>query len=295
MKSNSNSLDKVLAFILICVSTLCAQRVEELVTAGDALDEKHRNSEALSLYLKADAQKPNDAEILRRLSKQYAQLMLDAKSASEKRQLGEKALDAAQRAVTANPNNTQTHLSLAIFYGRIALDEPARRKVEMSSLIRQEAETAARLDPKNDYAWHVLGRWNYELANFNPFLKALPRRFTESFPMPRTKRPLSISAKRLLFNRGALPIIWNLGVLISLLAKSKRLGHNSTRDFPCPRPRRMTTTTNSGPVQRSRNYSDKVQTMSFPHGTAFLHRSFSSPKATRKILAGLFLPSSTDS
>lgn len=95
--------------------------------------------------------------------------MLDAKSASEKRQLGEKALDAAQRAVTANPNNTQTHLSLAIVYGRIALDEPARRKVEMSRLIRQEAETAAHLDPKNDYAWHVLGRWNYELANFNPF------------------------------------------------------------------------------------------------------------------------------
>jgi hypothetical protein len=63
-------LDKVLAFILICVSTLCARRVEELVTAGDALDEKHRNSKALSLYLKADAQKPNDAEILRRVSKQ---------------------------------------------------------------------------------------------------------------------------------------------------------------------------------------------------------------------------------
>ena len=41
---------KALAFILICVSTLCAQRVEELVTAGDALDEKNRNSEALSLW-----------------------------------------------------------------------------------------------------------------------------------------------------------------------------------------------------------------------------------------------------
>jgi Flp pilus assembly protein TadD len=43
----------------------------------------------------------------------------------------------------------------------------------MSKLIREEAQTALRLDPKNDYAWHVLGRWNYELANFNPLLKAL--------------------------------------------------------------------------------------------------------------------------
>ena len=39
--------------------------------------------------------------------------------------------------------------------------------------LAQEAEIAARLDPKNDNAWHVLGRWNYEVANFNPILKAL--------------------------------------------------------------------------------------------------------------------------
>ena len=52
----------------------------------------------------------------------------------------------------------------------------------MSRLIRQEAETAARLDPKNDYAWHVLGRWNYELANFNPFLKALAQAIYGKLP-----------------------------------------------------------------------------------------------------------------
>ena len=173
---------KVLASFLICVSTLCAQGVDEVLTEGDALDEKNRNSEALSVYLKADAQEPNDARVLRRVSKQYSQLMLDAKSAGEKRQLGEKALDAAQRAVTANPNDSQAHLALAVAYGRIALDQPARRKVETSRLVRQEAETAARLDPKNDYAWHVLGRWNYELANFNPILKALARAIYGNLP-----------------------------------------------------------------------------------------------------------------
>jgi tetratricopeptide (TPR) repeat protein len=43
----------------------------------------------------------------------------------------------------------------------------------MSRLIREEADTALRLDPGLDYAWHVLGRWNYELANFNAALKFL--------------------------------------------------------------------------------------------------------------------------
>ena len=98
------------------------------------------------------------------------------------RNWAESALDAAKRAVAADPNNAQAHLSLAIVYGRIALNEPPRRKIEMSRLIKQEAETAARLDPKNDYAWHVLGRWNYEIANFNPLLKALAQAIYGKIP-----------------------------------------------------------------------------------------------------------------
>ena len=163
----------LLALFLCAIATLQAQSVSDLITAGDALDAKNKNSEALALYLQADATTPNDAEILRRISKQYNQLMLDAKTSAERTDLGQKALDAAKRAVAADPNNAQAHLSLAIVYGRIALNEAPRQKVELSRIIKQEAETAARLDPKSDYAWYVLGRWNYEIANFNPVLKAL--------------------------------------------------------------------------------------------------------------------------
>ena len=186
---------KVFTFLLLVASTLHAQ-VPELITAGDALDQQNRNSEALALYIKADAKRPNDSEILRRISKQYAQLMLDATSSSERAELGRSALDGARRAVAADPNNAQAHLSLATVYGRIAFIEPPRRKIEMSRLIKQEAEIAARLDPKNDYAWHVLGRWNYEIANFNPVLKALARQSTGNSPMHRMKRPLNVSRGR---------------------------------------------------------------------------------------------------
>ena len=173
---------KAFAFLFLVVLTCRAESIEELVAAGDALDKKNRNAEAVSFYLKADAQKPNDAEILWRVSKQYSQLMVDAKSNSERKRLGQLALAAAQKAVAADPANSQAHLSLAIAYGRIALNQPARRKIEMSKLVRQEAEAAVRLDPKNDYAWHVLGRWNYEIANFNSLLKALAQAIYGQLP-----------------------------------------------------------------------------------------------------------------
>jgi tetratricopeptide (TPR) repeat protein len=173
---------KVLVLPLCTASALKAQSTQELVTMGDALDEQNRNSEALAIYLKADAAQPNDAEILWRISMQYDQLMLDTRNSSEKAQLGGKALDAAKGAAAADPNNAQAHLALAIVYGRLALEQSARRKIELSKLVRQEAEAATRLDPGNDIAWYVLGRWNYEIASFNPVLKALAQTIYGKLP-----------------------------------------------------------------------------------------------------------------
>ena len=31
------------------------------------------------------------------------------------------------------------------------------------------------IDPSSDYAWHVLGAWNYELAGLNPVLRAIAK------------------------------------------------------------------------------------------------------------------------
>ena len=45
--------------------------------------------------------------------------------------------------------------------------------MEYSKLIKSEAEKAIELDPKNDYAYLVLGRWNFEMTQLNPILKGI--------------------------------------------------------------------------------------------------------------------------
>ena len=159
-----------------------AQSAGDLLRAGDELDAKHRNQEAAAIFLKADSLRPNDAEILRRIAKQYSQQMVSESRSPENKELARKALDYAQRAVKSDPGNANAHLSLAICYGKAAFLEGARRRIEMSRLIREEADAAIRLDPKLDYAWHVLGRWNYELANFNAALRFLAEAIYGKFP-----------------------------------------------------------------------------------------------------------------
>lgn len=172
---------QVLFLMVLAMQGLQAQ-TSALIAKADALDDKNEPKAALAILQEADQQKPNNAEILRRIAMQEIQLFVDAKNEAEKKQLGATALDYALRAVKADPNNAKAHLSLSIIYGRIAFLEPNRRKVELSKLIESEAQTAARLDPKEEYAWHVLGRWNYELAGFNPVLKALAEFIYGKFP-----------------------------------------------------------------------------------------------------------------
>jgi len=165
-----------------------AQSVNALIKQGDALDAKDRNAEALPIYLQADAAKPNDAEILRRIAKEYSQQMVGELQTPENRALGDKALAYAKRAKAADPNNADARLCLAICYGEVAFLESAATRVEYSRFIKDEAEAAVRLDPSLDYGWHVLGRWNYELANFNAALRFLAQTIYGKFPAASNER-----------------------------------------------------------------------------------------------------------
>lgn len=169
----------VLSFGLAAVQ---AQSANELFLQGQALDKKNQNQEALAVLLQADALVPDQDETIRLIAKQYSQLILDTDVKAEKKDRGEKALVYALRATELGPDRGENHLTLAIVYGRVAQFASARRKVELSKEIQAEAALAAKLDPRSDYAWHVLGRWNYELANFNPLLKALAQTIYGKFP-----------------------------------------------------------------------------------------------------------------
>lgn len=175
----------LLLFAWLCLLTTAvgaSPEVSRLIAQGDALDEKNRNREALVIYRQAEALGEPDAELLRRIAKQLAQKMSDTDSTAEKRQLGREALEYARRAVEADPNNAQARLSLAVCYGRLAQVEAPRTRMEYSRRIVEEATFATRLDPRLDYAWHVLGRWHYEVATLNLALRAIAQAVYGSLP-----------------------------------------------------------------------------------------------------------------
>ncbi len=140
---------------------------------GDALDLKLQTKESLQLYLELEKNGETGTELLYRIAREYAELMLDTDSKAEKQRLGDIALSYAKRAVASDPTCANAYLAVSICYGRLAYLQDSRKKLEYAREIKSNAEEALRLNPKLDYADYVLGAWNYEMSNLNVVLREM--------------------------------------------------------------------------------------------------------------------------
>ncbi len=145
----------------------------ELVKQGDAYDARFKPEQALESYLPAEKLNPNDASLLVKIARQYVYRMADMSSKAEQLKSGRTALAYSERAVKLAPRNSDPHLAVAICLGKLSPLMGNKESIEASHRIKTEAGTAAKLNPRDDFAWHLLGRWNQELAQIGGVTRAI--------------------------------------------------------------------------------------------------------------------------
>jgi len=163
----------VLLAAVVCAAVSNVHAAAEWIEQGDSLDRQFKSSEALAAYQKAAAQRPNDADVQRKMAKQYVEMVLDAPSRKEQLRLAQLGYETALRAKKLAPRNAEVRVTVAIAAGRLAFYSEPRRRLELSRVVQSEASEAVKLNPRFALGWHVLGRWNYEIANLNPVLRVL--------------------------------------------------------------------------------------------------------------------------
>jgi tetratricopeptide (TPR) repeat protein len=158
-------------YLLFCLAVLAAPlAAQDFLAQGDAAYAKYDNVTALKFYqlaYKADSSNCTAAWKVSRANIDLGE-MANKESQRASYYAGEKF---ARKAVALCPNNDMAHLSLAIAVGRVALMEGGKKKVELSKEVKTEAEQTIKLNANNDIAYHVLARWNREVANLSGVLK----------------------------------------------------------------------------------------------------------------------------
>jgi len=166
-----NALSAALALAL--ASTAGAESADQLIQKGDVFYAKLQAADALKFYLPAEKLDPNNVRLLVHIAREYRHLMSDAAEATEKLQLGNTALDYAQRAVALAPNDPETQLAVAISRGKLLRFQGTKQQIASLPLIKLAVDKTIALEPTNDLAWQVLGRWHLALADVGMMKRAL--------------------------------------------------------------------------------------------------------------------------
>jgi tetratricopeptide (TPR) repeat protein len=157
-----------LFFVALCLSLpLHAGPADALIQQGDAFAAKWQTMQALESYKSAQMLEPQNAHILVCIAREYRHLLGDATQVDEKLRLGGIALDYSLRAAALAPNDSEAQLAPAITYGKMLPFQSGKLQFSGSQRIKESADKALKLDPKNDIAWHILGRWHRALADIS--------------------------------------------------------------------------------------------------------------------------------
>ena len=140
---------------------------EKLEAAGDT-------PKALASYLEADKKKPNDPAILVKIAKQWGDYMTDLKGGA-RQDAAQKSLSYSQQALKVAPNNSDSHLSVALSLGKNVEFMGNKEKIKASKDIKFHAEKALALNPKSDYAHHLFGRWHQNVAEMGGVTRAIAK------------------------------------------------------------------------------------------------------------------------
>ncbi len=173
----------LLCFFLISLNGLAnAQSFDSLMTEAKKEEAGMQEKAAFNLYVEAQKIKPADPNALYQCSELASRIGNRESSEASRNRYFQSGLAYARQMVKLYPQNDQSHLALSIALGRIALTKSGKEKIVMVKEIKQSAEASVKINPQNYKAWHVLGKWYYEVSNLNMVERAAIKLFFGGMP-----------------------------------------------------------------------------------------------------------------
>jgi Flp pilus assembly protein TadD len=146
-----------------------------LLARADRIEKDGNLAGMLMIYGEAQRQGAGNAGALCELAKRYCDLTYLTASKTAQKDCMARALACAEQAVKDDPQSATAHTSLAICYAKSCMYADIKGQLTYSRAFKAEAEKAITLDPRQDLAYYLLGRWNYGMAGIGRFSRAYAR------------------------------------------------------------------------------------------------------------------------
>lgn len=222
MKPFSLPFHLALLTVALCLTTPVtrAESAKELIASGDAFDRTFKPEEALKYYLPALGLEPDNVPLLVRIARQYRHWMTDSTNRKEQLKLGDLSLVYAQRAAVLAPEDSEAQLSSAISLGKMLPYQSSREQVDASPRIKAAVDKAIELNPNNDIAWHVLGRWHQGLADVSKLKRKVGSLLYGELPASTNEEAVQCFEKAIALNPLCLRHYIELGITYAQMGRT---------------------------------------------------------------------------
>ena len=168
--------------ILLHCTFLLAQDVPALIREADKLESSLKESSAYEKFKQVLKIEPRNYYALWKCSELCSRIVNRQNTKEKKADFFNAGRIYAETAIKTNPNGADGYYALAVAMGRRALMESGKDKVKAVKEIKINAEKAIKLNARHWRAWHVIGKWHYEVNNLSTLEKAALKIFYGGLP-----------------------------------------------------------------------------------------------------------------
>jgi tetratricopeptide (TPR) repeat protein len=161
---------------------LFSQDIPQLLKEAQQQESVFHENEAFLKYAEILRRNPDNLMALWKCSELSSRIGARQSDKEKMRPYFQAARNYAAAALRLNPNSTDANYAMALALGRVSLVSGTKERVMLAKDVKHYAENAIRLDPNNFRAYHILGRWNYEVSNLNLAEKSFARIFYGKLP-----------------------------------------------------------------------------------------------------------------
>ena len=169
-------------FLILNSIYLPAQDVNAIVKEADRLEALPNETAALAKFKEALRISPTHIHALSKSSELCSRIGQRQTVAAQRDDYYKAAKIYAKTALLIDSTNSEANTAMAIMLGRSTLTKSGKEKVASAKDLKKYVDAALKGDPNNFLAWHVLGRWHYEISNLSALEKAAVKIFYGSFP-----------------------------------------------------------------------------------------------------------------
>lgn len=169
-------------FLSSSISVAHAQDFNHAIRIADSLEAIPNEKAALHEFKIALKLQPANLYALTKCSELCSRIAGRETSTQSKDSYNQAAITYAQVALKIYPNSDDANVAIAIAIGRTLLKKSGKEKVAIIKEIKQYVDAAIKINPNNFKAWHILGKWNYEIYNLSMVERAWAKVFYGGVP-----------------------------------------------------------------------------------------------------------------